>query len=211
MPAEQIANRSDVLSGSNRPARWRDALAAIRADHDAIRRYRQKYEGGGEVSRYLLVDLIRKIGFQMMTAYRLMRLARAMRIPLLPQIVSRVCRHLYGADIHWDAQFEPGVLIVHGMGMCISHGAIVDSGAILFQGVTLGEAMSPDSRVVGSPRVGRDVHIGPGATLLGPISIGAGSKIMAGCVVTQSVPPGSIVEACKPVVRARGSRTAVSE
>jgi serine acetyltransferase len=94
-------------------------------------------------------------------------------------------------------------MIVHGMGICISHGARVGPGVILFQGVTLGEGVDPKSRIVGSPRVESDVHIGPGATLIGPISVGSGSKIMAGCVVTDCVPANSIVEASRPVVRSR--------
>jgi serine acetyltransferase len=47
------------------------------------------------------------------------------------------------------------------------------------------------------------VHIGPGATLFGPVRIGDHSKIMAGCAVSESVPPRSVVTPAKPSVRAR--------
>lgn len=188
---------------AERRAAWREFASAVRADHATIARYSAKYRGAGRVSTSLTVDVVRKIGFQMMVFYRLMRLARAARIPLLPEIISRLIRHLYATDIHWNASFEPGVMIVHGIGMCISHGASAASGVILFQGVTLGEGIDAATREVGSPRVERDVHIGPGATLLGPITIGAGSKIMAGCVVTRSIPAGCLVEALAPAVRRR--------
>jgi len=182
---------------------WTTLVAAIRADHQTIARYSRKYRGAGRASRSPFVDYLRKIGFQMTCTYRVMQFARAVRIPLVPEILSRLIRHLYGADIHWNAQFEPGVMIIHGTGMCISHGTVVGSGVILFQGVTLGEGVDPLTRQIGSPRIERDVHIGPGATLIGPIVIGAESKIMAGCVVTRSVAPGSIVEACSPNIRSR--------
>jgi serine O-acetyltransferase len=150
-----------------------------------------------------MIDLVRKVGFQMMFAYRLMRFARGVGVPLLPEVMSRLTRFFYGADIHWNADLQPGVMIVHGMGMCISHEAFVGSGAILFQGITLGEGVDAESRAVGSPRLERDVHVGPGATLLGPITIGSGSKVMAGCVVTRSIPAGCVVEASAPRIRPR--------
>jgi serine O-acetyltransferase len=118
-------------------------------------------------------------------------------------ICSRLIRHLYGSDIHWDAKLEPGIQIVHGMGLAISPKACVGKDVILFQNVTLGESTHPKTRASGAPIVGRSVHVGPGATLLGPIEIGEGSKIMASCVVTESVPPHSLVVAPEPDVRAR--------
>jgi len=186
---------------------WRGALTALRdavtADHAAIRRYVAKYGSAeGDVGS-LPRDLARKVGLQIMLMYRLMRFFRQARLPLLPELISRLTRHLYGADIHWKAEIEPGVMIVHGMGLCVSHGARVGSGAILFQNATLGEGIDPVTRVVGAPWLGNDVHVGPGATLLGPITVGSASKIMAGCVVLRSVPAGSLVESPAPVVRPR--------
>lgn len=209
MAAEPMtAAATPHLVGTREPGAWRELMTAIRADHRLVAQYAAKYHVAGGVSRYLLLDFVRKIGFQMMVVCRLMRFAQALRLPLVPEMISRTARHLYGSDIHWNARFEPGVAIVHGMGLCISHRAIVGSGAILFQGVTLGEGIDPDTRIAGSPRLERDVHVGPGATLVGPITIGAASKIMAGCVVTRSVPPNSLVEACTPVVKPRAERAA---
>jgi serine O-acetyltransferase len=185
-----------------------DFAAAVRADHGAIVRNAAKYGSGRSPAGSLLADAVRKVGFQIMLAYRVMRLLRAWRVPVLPQIASRLMRHLYASDIHWDARFEPGVMIVHGMGLCISHSARVDSGVILFQGVTLGEGIDPITREIGSPDVAADVHVGAGATLVGPIHVGAGSKIAAGVVLMRSVPERSLVEVPEPVVRPRVSRPA---
>jgi serine O-acetyltransferase len=184
---------------------WSELVAAVRADHATIVRYAAKYPSPGHRVSTLAADLVRKVGFQMMVGYRVMRLLRRRGLPLLAQIVSRMVRLLYGADIHWDAELAPGVMIVHGMGLCVSHTARVAGGTILFQNVTLGEGIDPDTREVGAPCVGEDVHIGAGATLVGPITIGAGTKVMAGCFLTRSVPAGSLVEAPPPVIRARGA------
>jgi serine O-acetyltransferase len=141
----------------------------------------------------------------MMVAYRVMRYFRGARLTFLAKVTSRAIRHLYGADIHWDADVAPGVVLVHGVGLVVSHAARVGPGCILFHHVTLGENVHPDTRETGAPSLGADVHVGPGATLIGPISVGRGTKIMAGVLLTRSVPAQSLVEAPVPVVRPRVS------
>lgn len=128
-------------------------LAAVRADHAAMRDGREKYrtEGSSMRSAGLVGDAVQKVGFQMMVAIRAMRLLRDLRVPLGAQVASRLIRHLYGAEIHWDAELAPGVSIVHGNGLVLSHGAVVGPHCILFQGVTLGESIDPSSREVGAP------------------------------------------------------------
>ena len=186
-----------------RPGAWREFLSAVRADHAALCAHDERYGSRAGPRGRPAGDFVVRIGFQMMVVYRAMRVCGALGIPLAPQVLSRLIRHLYGADIHWNAQLEPGVTLVHGMGLCISGSARVGAGAILFQHVTLGESIHPETRLIGAPQVGRDVHIGPGATVVGPIRIGEGSKIAAGCLVASSVPPGSLVQAEPAVVRPR--------
>jgi serine acetyltransferase len=80
----------------------------------------------------------------------------------------------------------------------------VRHGCILFQNVTLGFGPDADrAKPPGAPLLDRNVHVGIGATLFGPIVVGEATKIMAGCVVARSVPPRSIVEAPVPHVTAR--------
>jgi serine O-acetyltransferase len=182
---------------------FREMLGAIREDHAHIRRLQQKYSGRMATEDELAPDLVRQVGFQIMASYRVMRLFSRAGIPVAPKIASRMIRHLYGSDIHWDAELSPGVMIVHGMGLAVSHAARIGHGVLLNQNVTIGMGIHPDTRAVGAPTLEEDVHVGAGATLIGPITIGAGSKIMPGCVVVRSVPPRSIVEAPTPIVRPR--------
>ncbi|MGH7270427.1 MAG: serine O-acetyltransferase, partial [Polyangiaceae bacterium] len=95
------------------------------------------------------------------------------------------------------------IVLVHGMGLSISKAARVERGAILFQNVTLGLGIDPASRSVGAPVVEEDVHVGAGSTLIGPITVGRGSKVTANCFVRDSVPPDSLVEAPSPKVSVR--------
>jgi serine O-acetyltransferase len=185
----------------------RQLKSSIAADYASIRHYRAKYHGEYIPARRLPVDLVQKIGLQLMASVRLMQSLNAAQVPLLPQVVSRLIRHAYGADIHWRAAIEPGVCVVHGTGLVVSHAARVAPGCILFQHVTLGEGIHPETREVGAPRLGTDVHVGPGATLIGPIEIGDRTKIMANAVVTRSVPPDSLVRPAEAEVIPRGSKT----
>ena len=168
---------------------------AVRADYEATRRLRERYptDGPSMQQRGLLVAAITQVGFQMLIVVRLMRLVRDLRIPAGAQVVSRLIRHHYGAEIHWNAEIAPGVCIVHGNGLVISHGSRIGSNCLLFQSVTLGESMHSVRRTVGSPTLEDGVHVMPGAVLLGPIIVGSGTKIGANSVVDDDVARGSVV------------------
>jgi serine O-acetyltransferase len=187
----------------------RTLVSAVRADHAMLHHYDGKYGGpagsegaGGSLPR----DLVVRAGFQMLAACRAMRFWADAGIPLAPQIASRLIRHAYGSDVHWEAELEPGIVVVHGMGLAVSRAARVRRGAILFQHVTLGMGVDPESRVLGAPTIEQDAQVGAGCTLIGPITLGARSKITANCFVRASVPADSIVEAPPPKVSARPRR-----
>lgn len=196
---------------------FRALREAVREDHRIIRFYGEKYDDRVESTigpdgeknfampstAALAGDAVKKIGFQLMIAYRVMRFFRASGLELGAQFMSRTIRHGFASDVHWDADFEPGIMIVHGFGLAISYAARVKHGSILFQNVTLGFGPDPKTKASGAPLLERNVHVGIGATLYGPITVGEGTKIMAGCVLSTSVPPRSIVEAPVPHVGAR--------
>ena len=171
---------------------------AVAADHAAARQVRERYptDGPSMQPKGVVAAAVFQIGFQMLIAVRLMRLLGQLGIPGGGPVVSRAIRHVYGAEIHWKAEISPGISIVHGNGLVVSHGAKIGSGCVLFQNVTLGESMrsaESGTRTVGSPTLHADVHVMPGAILLGPISVGKGSKIGANAVVDADVPAGSVV------------------
>jgi serine acetyltransferase/glycosyltransferase involved in cell wall biosynthesis len=186
-------------------ARVAKFYADVKADHAVLTSTNAKYGSAAEGSG-MFRDLIEKVGFQIMAVYRLMRLLRDLGDKLAARILSRMIRHLYGAEIHWDTNLAPGVIIVHGTGLVISRSARVARGCILFQHVTLGSNIDPETRVVGAPTLEPDVHVGPGATILGPVTVGRSSKIAAGSVVSSSIPANSLVEPPPSVVRPRTAK-----
>ncbi|MDB4940915.1 MAG: Serine acetyltransferase [Labilithrix sp.] len=194
---------------------WKTLTEAVREDNRMIRVYAEKYDYRLDegvtlpppTSKEMASDAVKKIGYQLMIAYRVMRFFRDSGLMLGAQFMSRLIRHGFSSDIHWDAELAPGVVVVHGFGLAISYAAKVDSGAILYQNVTLGYGLDPDTKEPGAPTIEKNVHIGLGAALSGPITIGEGTKIMANCVVRRSVPARSIVEAPIPNIAARAQRT----
>ncbi len=192
---------------------FRGLREAIAEDHRILHWYGEKYDdrvdstpSAGKRAPGALVfagDAVKKIGFQLMIAYRVMRFFRAAGLQLGAQFMSRTIRHAFSSDIHWDADLEPGIMIVHGFGLAISYAARAKNGCILFQNVTLGYGPDPVTKKSGGPLLEQNVHVGIGATLYGPITVGEGTKIMAGCVLSQSVPARSIVQAATPQVSAR--------
>ena len=186
---------------------FRTMVFAVREDHAMLQHYDGKYPSGAGKGGSLARELVVRIGFQMLAACRAMRFCADAGIPLAPQVASRLIRHVYGSDVHWEAELEPGVVVVHGMGLAISRAARVARGVILFQNVTLGMGVDPETRAVGAPVLEPDVHVGAGSTLVGPITVGARSKITSNCFVRGSVRPDSLVESPVPTVSTRARKS----
>ena len=108
--------------------------------------------------------------------------------------MQRAAQVLYGIDISYEADIAPGVTIRHGAGVVIGNRVKIGRDVVIFHGVTLGNRLSGSKeRPDGMPTIEDGVMIGVGAVLLGPITVGAGSRIGANTVVTKDVPPGALV------------------
>src|SRR5215467_7524599 len=133
------------------------------------------------------------------------RLAHAlyrMRVPFFPRLISQIARFLTGGiEIHPGAQIGKRFFIDHGTGVVIGETTVIGNNVMLYHQVTLGATgwwrRSPGRLQKRHPTIEDDVTIGVGAAVLGPITIGRGSKIGAMALVLESVPPNSVV-ASKP-------------
>jgi serine O-acetyltransferase len=110
------------------------------------------------------------------------------RTALALHFQSRVSE-VFSVDIHPAAKIGSGVMIDHGTGVVIGETAVVEDDVSLLQGVTLGGTGKQHGDR--HPKVRRGVMIGAGAKVLGNTEIGAYSRIGAGSVVLQPVPPHS--------------------
>ncbi len=130
-------------------------------------------------------------GLHAILAHRIAYTLRQSGVPLLPRLTAAVARTVTGIEIHPAATIGPGLFIDHGMGVVIGETADIGEDVTLYQGVTLGGTGFATGKR--HPTVQDNVTIGAGATLLGPITVGHGSKIGAGSVVIHDVPPHSTV------------------
>ncbi|PIG26157.1 serine O-acetyltransferase [Janthinobacterium sp. 35] len=132
--------------------------------------------------------------------HRLAHRLHALGAPFLARLIADIAHTLTGIDIHPGAHIGASFFIDHGTGVVIGETAIIGQRVRLYQAVTLGAKRFPadasGALIKGTPRhpiVEDDVVIYAGATVLGRITIGAGSTIGGNVWLTQSVPPESNV------------------
>jgi serine O-acetyltransferase len=109
----------------------------------------------------------------------------------LGRLMSHIGRALTGIEIHPGARIGPGFFIDHGMGVVIGETAEVGANVTLYHGVTLGGTSWKKGKR--HPTIEDDVVVGAGAKILGPITIGARTRVGANAVVVKEVPPDSVV------------------
>jgi len=127
------------------------------------------------------------------------------RLRLLARVIAHLSRLLTGIEIHPGAKIGRRLFIDHGMGVVIGETAEIGDDVLMYQGVVLGGTSL--QRTKRHPTVGDNVVIGAGATLLGSITIGEGSRVGAGSVIIEPVPPHStVVGVPGKVVKGRESR-----
>ncbi len=106
------------------------------------------------------------------------------------KISQRAARRT-GIEIHPGATIGEGLFIDHGHGVVIGETTVIGNNVTLYQGVTLGGTGKEHGKR--HPTIEDNVMISTGAKVLGSFTIGAGSKIGAGSVVLDEVPPNSTV------------------
>ncbi len=149
-------------------------------------------------------------GVQAVIVHRLAHLLQECRTPMIPRIMSEYAHSRTGIDIHPGARIGPGFFIDHGTGVVVGETCVIGPRVKLYQGVTLG-ALSfqkdEEGRLVKGvkrhPDVEEGVVVYGGATILGAVTIGAGSEIGGNVWLTHSVPPKSRVynQQPRPLVR----------
>src|SRR5689334_12390392 len=130
-------------------------------------------------------------GVHALLAHRVAHALHEAGTPLLPRLIAAISRAITGIEIHPAAKIGRGFFIDHGMGVVIGETAELGDDVTLYQGVTLGGTGFATGKR--HPTVQDNVTIGSGAKLLGPITVGHGSKIGANSVVIHDVPANSTV------------------
>ncbi|MDY0341295.1 MAG: serine O-acetyltransferase [Coriobacteriia bacterium] len=118
------------------------------------------------------------------------RLHRSGHVWLARRISQRV-RRSTGIEIHPGATIGERFFIDHGMGVVIGETTVIGDDVTIYQGVTLGGTGKEHGRR--HPTLEDFVVVGVGATILGNIRIGRGTRVGAGAVVVSEVPANCTV------------------
>jgi serine O-acetyltransferase len=168
-------------------------------------------------------DPAARTGFEVLTTYpglhavlihRLTHRLWKGKLKWLARVLSNIARLFTGIEIHPGAVIGRRFFIDHGMGVVIGETAVIGDDCTLYHGVTLGGTSWQKGKR--HPTLGRDVVVGAGAKVLGPLLIGDGVRIGSNAVVVKSVPagatvvgvPGRIIEPAKDTTTRRRADTA---
>ena len=105
-----------------------------------------------------------------------------------------ILRHLefrFGISISYKTIVGSGFYIGHFGGIIVNHNAVIGKNCNISHQVTLGVANRGERK--GYPVIGDNVYIGPGAKIIGKVTIGNNAAIGANCVVTKDVPENGVV------------------
>jgi serine O-acetyltransferase len=130
-------------------------------------------------------------GLHAVWAHRLAHKFFKRNLLFLARMISQISRFFTGIEIHPGAQIGRRFFIDHGMGVVIGETCIIGNDVTIYQGVTLGGTGKEKGKR--HPTLEDHVLVATGAKVLGNITIGKNSKVGAGSVVLQNVPPNATV------------------
>jgi serine O-acetyltransferase len=143
------------------------------------------------------------ISYPCITAIATYRIAHELYlkdVPLIPRIMSECAHSKTGIDIHPGARIGKNFFIDHGTGVVIGETTIIGDNVKIYQGTTLGAMSFPKDergRVIKGgkrhPTIEDNVTIYAEATILGDVTIGAGSVVGGNVWIKESVPAGVTV------------------
>jgi len=140
-------------------------------------------------------------GMQAIWAHRFNHRLHGWGLKWLARWLAGIARWLTGVEIHPGAKIGRRFFIDHGMGIVIGETAEIGEDCTLYHGVTLGGTHWKKGKR--HPTLGKNVVVGAGAKILGPVMIGDMARIGSNSVVLKDVAesatvvgvPGHVVQA----------------
>jgi serine O-acetyltransferase len=131
-------------------------------------------------------------------------------LKLFSRFLSQAVRFWTGIEIHPGARIGRRLFIDHGMGVVMGETTIIGDDVTLYQGVTLGGTGKEKGKR--HPTLRDRVFVGNNANILGNITIGENSRVGAGSVVLQDVPPDStVVGVPAHIIYRQGKRVLITD
>ena len=129
--------------------------------------------------------------FKVILNYRVAHKLYRKKHYFLARWISQRAARKTGIEIHPGARIGNGLFIDHGSGVIIGETTVIGNNVTLYQGVTLGG--TGKERGKRHPTLQDNVMVSAGAKIIGSFTVGENSKIGAGSVVLNEVPPNCTV------------------
>ncbi len=149
-----------------------------------------------------ILAMLKYDGYCALALTRIREAAVRHRIPGVNWVLRMAQLTFYNIEISKEATLGDGVNFVHTLGVVIGGNSQIGERTAFLGNATIGNLNNR-----GFPKVGRDVIIGAGARVLGPITIGDGAQVGANAVVMTDVPAGATAVGVPAVVKIRETRT----
>ena len=171
-----------------RHPRLRDALPADARVTALHRGERHEFRGPLHTALQIVRLAWQSDAFLAQALYRVKARGQALAVPLVPRLAHRLAILFGQVAIGDPVVIEPGVYLVHGQ-VVIDGIVEIESGAVIAPFVTIGLRAGDFT----GPRIERDVTIGTGAKVIGPVRVGRGARLGANAVVLEDVEAGATV------------------
>lgn len=170
--------------------------------------FQETVDGNGEIGRAVRFDILALLdrdpaaggtlepvlyfkGFHALQAHRIAHALWTNGRRDFALYIQDKASEIFQVDIHPAVPVGIGIFIDHATGISIGETARIGNNVSLLQGVVLGA--DGNARGDRHPKIGDGVMIGAGARIIGNIEVGRCSRIGAGSVVTEAVPPNTTV------------------
>ena len=160
-------------------------VAALVADAKVAAAYRSErssFRSRADAIRQIVRLMVVSDAFLGQACYRAKARLQALGVPVLPWIMHRLAMMTAQVCIGDPVIMRPGVYLAHGQ-VVIDGFVEIHHGVVIFPWVTIGLRAGE----VRGPTIGRDVHIGTGAKVIGPVTVHRGARVGANAVVVGDV------------------------
>jgi serine O-acetyltransferase len=120
--------------------------------------------------------------------YRAKARLQALGVPILPRLAHRLAMATAQICIGDPVVVQPGIYVAHGQ-IVVDGFVSIQTGVVIFPWVTIGLRAGN----LQGPNIGRNVHVGTGAKVIGPVTVGDDARVGANAVVVGDVAPGTTV------------------
>lgn len=139
-------------------------------------------------------------GYSSIQAYRCSHLLWMNNRCDLALLIQSRSTEVFGVDIHPAAIIGGGLIIDHGTGVVIGETTVIGKDCSFMHGITLGSTGTSE-HCDRHPKLGDNIFLGCGVSILGNIRIGSHSRVGAGSLVLKELPEGSTAVGSPAVIK----------